>query len=206
MASQSQKKLERLLEKAEELFWKYGYNGVSVDQIANEAGISKMTIYKHFPSKEDLFIEVLIKYSKYHINIIMDVLSKNHHTFEKIEYLYSYTLKLSSQIPAILTKDILERANVMNKLMAFKEEKSLDMWRYILEDGIQKGEIRPLDVDFVSQLLLNLPAAFALKSEFYTDEKKRLKLYESFFDFLKYGLLGSKVNQIEEREGTEDDK
>ena len=57
MANQSQKKFDRLMEKSKELFWKYGYNGVSVDQIAKEAGISKMTIYKHFSSKEDLLFK-----------------------------------------------------------------------------------------------------------------------------------------------------
>lgn len=194
MANQSQKKLERLRGKAEELFWKYGFNGVSVDQIAKEAGISKMTIYKHFPSKEDLFIEVLMDYSIYHTNKIMEAISDKDRTFDKIECLYTYMVQLSSQIPAILSKDIMERPNVLSKLIPFKEQKALAMWRYILEDGIQKGEVRPLDVEFASHFLLNLPAAFAAKTEYYTDENMRLKLYESFFDFLKYGLLGGKEN------------
>lgn len=203
MANQSQKKLDKLMEKAEELFWKYGYNGVSVDQIAKEAGISKMTIYKHFPSKEDLFIEVLINYSNYHTNIIMDSIGENNHTFEKIEYLYAYSLNLSHQLPPILTKDIMERSNVMNKLMAIKDEKAGALWRYILEDGMQKGEIRPLDVDFVANLLLHIPKIFVDKTDYYTDEQKRMELFESLFDFLKYGLLGSQENckKIEQREG-----
>ncbi|ATW28078.1 TetR/AcrR family transcriptional regulator [Candidatus Formimonas warabiya] len=208
MATQSQRKLERLLEKAEALFWKYGYNGVSVDQIAHEAGISKMTVYKHFPSKEDLFIEVLMKYSMVHTNKIMEIIGQNYHTFDKVECLYTYILQISRQTPAILSKDIMERPNVLAKLMPFKEQKTLEMWRYILEDGIRKGEIRPLDVEFVSNLLLHLPTAFAVKRDYYMDESKRLKMLNSFFDFLKYGLLGSieSPQQLKKEEGAEDEK
>jgi len=92
MANQSQKKLDRLMEKSEELFWKYGYNGVSVDQIAKEAGISKMTIYKHFSSKEELFIQVLMDYAIYHTNKTMEIIEGKYHTFDKIESLYTVSI------------------------------------------------------------------------------------------------------------------
>ena len=179
------------MKKAEELFWKFGYNGVSVDRIAAEAGISKMTVYKHFASKEDLFIQVLMDYAIYHTNNIMEALEEKYHTFEKIESLYTSSIELSGQFPAILAKDIMERPYVMNKLMAYKEEKSLTLWRYILEDGIKRGEIRPLDVDFVSKLLWHIPQIFVDNKDYYTDEGIRNRLFESLFDFLKYGLLGN---------------
>jgi AcrR family transcriptional regulator len=208
MANQSQKKFDRLMEKSKELFWKYGYNGVSVDQIAKEAGISKMTIYKHFSSKEDLFIQVLMGYAIYHTNKTMEIIEGKYHTFDKIESLYTVSIELSNQMPAILTKDIMERPHVMNKLMAFKEEKSLSIWRYILEDGIKKGEIRPLDVDFVSHLLWHIPKVFVDNKDYYTDEIKRGKLFKNLFDFLKYGLLGSEksLQHYGERESAVDSK
>src|SRR6185369_14118539 len=39
-------------------FLRDGY-GVSMDRIAEEAGVSKQTIYKHFASKEALFLEII---------------------------------------------------------------------------------------------------------------------------------------------------
>lgn len=189
MASQSQKKLKRLVEKAEELFWKYGYNAVSMDQIANEAGISKMTIYKHFHSKDDLFIETLINNTIYHMDIVMKEISREYHTLEKIESMYAYMLTVSKDLPANLIKDVMERPYVLEKIMEFKQKKVKAMWQYILEDGIKKGEIRPLNVEFVSHLLLNLPLAF-MQPDYLYEEKGRQWLYENFFDFMKYGLLG----------------
>lgn len=60
MLTQSEIKYRRLMEKAEELFVKRGYKAVTMDEIAKKAGISKMTIYGHFSSKEELFLEVVL--------------------------------------------------------------------------------------------------------------------------------------------------
>lgn len=191
MAGHSEKKLRKLLEKSEELFWKFGYNAVTMDQIAAEAGISKMTIYKHFHSKEDLYFEVLKNTITYHINKIMETIDEKYHTIEKIEFLYNYTMDLAKQYPVIVFKDIIEHKSLLEKVMAIKQEKTLPIWRLILEDGIRKKEIREMDIDFVSELLMNLPAAIK-NMDYFGDESKQLKLYESFFDFIKYGMLGSK--------------
>ena len=44
-----------ILEAAKRLFSKEGFAGVSMDQIAAEAGVSKLTVYSHFGDKEALF-------------------------------------------------------------------------------------------------------------------------------------------------------
>ncbi|PCE66279.1 TetR/AcrR family transcriptional regulator [Sediminicola luteus] len=45
---------EELLVKSAEMFLQYGFKTVTMDDIAQEMGISKKTIYKHFPNKESL--------------------------------------------------------------------------------------------------------------------------------------------------------
>ncbi len=44
-----------ILDAAKHLFANEGYAGVSMDQIAAEAGVSKLTVYSHFGDKEALF-------------------------------------------------------------------------------------------------------------------------------------------------------
>src|SRR3954462_4523603 len=48
-----------ILDSALEVFSKRGYNGASIDEIAQAAGISKALIYEHFPSKRDLHVSLL---------------------------------------------------------------------------------------------------------------------------------------------------
>jgi AcrR family transcriptional regulator len=49
----------RILASAAGLFASFGYNGVSTRDIASEAGVNEVTIYRHYPRKRDLYIAVL---------------------------------------------------------------------------------------------------------------------------------------------------
>jgi len=49
----------RILEAAENLFSRYGFDGVSIQRIATQAEVSKATIFHHFSSKQALYISVL---------------------------------------------------------------------------------------------------------------------------------------------------
>jgi AcrR family transcriptional regulator len=44
---------------ASRLFYQKGYRAVGVDTLAAEAGIGKMTLYRHYPSKDDLIVAYL---------------------------------------------------------------------------------------------------------------------------------------------------
>ena len=50
---------ERILEAATRLFLRDGFRAVGVDTIIAEAGVAKMTLYAHFPSKDDLIVAYL---------------------------------------------------------------------------------------------------------------------------------------------------
>lgn len=50
---------ERILEAAYDLFSRQGIAAVGVDTIVAEAGVAKMTLYRHFPSKADLALAFL---------------------------------------------------------------------------------------------------------------------------------------------------
>src|SRR2546426_9083940 len=50
---------ERLLRTAYELFRQNSLNTVGVDRIVAEADVAKTTLYRHFPSKDDLAVSVL---------------------------------------------------------------------------------------------------------------------------------------------------
>ncbi len=49
----------RVLETADRLFYEHGIRAVGVDRIIAEAGVAKMTLYSHFPSKDELILAVL---------------------------------------------------------------------------------------------------------------------------------------------------
>ena len=50
---------ERILESAYELFSRRGIRDVGVDEVIETAGVAKATLYRHFPSKDDLVLAFL---------------------------------------------------------------------------------------------------------------------------------------------------
>ena len=50
---------QRILDNAYELFSRRGIRAVGVDEVISRAGVAKATLYRHFPSKDDLVLAFL---------------------------------------------------------------------------------------------------------------------------------------------------
>ncbi len=62
---------ERILEAAEECFARYGFQKTSMEDIAREAGLSRRSVYRHFPDKAALFGEVAAARTRIFLDEIM---------------------------------------------------------------------------------------------------------------------------------------
>jgi TetR/AcrR family transcriptional regulator, mexJK operon transcriptional repressor len=58
-SGRSARKRRAILDAATEIFLRDGYLGTNMDEIAAASEVSKQTVYKHFVSKEALFIEIV---------------------------------------------------------------------------------------------------------------------------------------------------
>ena len=54
---------QRILDAALELISERGYNGTTTREIAKEAGVTEITLFRHFGTKENLFEELLKRFS-----------------------------------------------------------------------------------------------------------------------------------------------
>ena len=57
----AQSRRDHLIETALELFNDAGYHATGIDRILAEAGVAKMTLYKHFKSKNELILAALTR-------------------------------------------------------------------------------------------------------------------------------------------------
>ncbi|MBA3855212.1 MAG: hypothetical protein C0503_12420, partial [Gemmatimonas sp.] len=55
---------ERILAAARELFYRHGIRAVGVEAVAEAAGTNKMTLYRHFASKDALIAECMRQFAK----------------------------------------------------------------------------------------------------------------------------------------------
>ena len=58
-SGQTDAKRRAILQAGRAVFLKHGFGGTSMDAVAAAARVSKMTVYRHFGSKEDLFAGVI---------------------------------------------------------------------------------------------------------------------------------------------------
>lgn len=62
MKTKGEKTRHHIIQVAAELFWKNSYQGVNTNTISNAAGVNKATLYRYFPSKEDIALAAIKNY------------------------------------------------------------------------------------------------------------------------------------------------
>ena len=138
---------ERILIKAEELFMQFGIRSVSMDDIANNLGMSKKTLYQYYADKDELVDAVVDG----HIQIIQtdcvgcrqDARDAIHEIFITMERIME---EFNNMNPMVLFD--LEKFH-FNSYRRFKEHKDKFMAR-IIRDNIEwgiKDEIYRLDMN-----------------------------------------------------------
>ncbi|MCT4622910.1 MAG: TetR/AcrR family transcriptional regulator [Schleiferiaceae bacterium] len=78
------KSQQAIIEAARTLFWKYGVKKVSVEEIAKEAGVSKMTFYRGFKNKIDIVNSLLVQISEKGMQDYKAIMNSNMSFTEKV--------------------------------------------------------------------------------------------------------------------------
>lgn len=189
MAVQSKVKYRRLMEKAKELFIQFGYKAVSMDQIAEAAGISKATIYNYFPSKEELFVKVMRDIADEAYRDLDNHLNNTDGAIAKIDVLINFSMEKLNQFSLAFYRDIMTNPYITSKIMAIKKQKAREIFENIIKTGIKNGEIRDVDVEFLVTLLnIMIDGILNNFSDIINDKEQIKDFCEKFYDFLKYGL------------------
>lgn len=74
---------EKIIDKAGNMFLKYGFKSVTMDDIASEMGISKKTIYKYFDNKDHLVDETVSYVHETIDEVIENITSQNLNAIEE---------------------------------------------------------------------------------------------------------------------------
>lgn len=81
---------EEILEKCFDLFARSGFQGITMREIGKELKISTGTLYHYFPSKEEIFRQMLFQLSQKQVLILSERFSRTKSFEEKIQYLIQH--------------------------------------------------------------------------------------------------------------------
>ncbi len=85
---------KRLLDAAEEVFVRDGYEGAQLDAIATAAGRSKGAVYTHFKSKEDLFLALFEHRTRRHVERLLTGLKEDSNRTQRLETFRQFYIEL----------------------------------------------------------------------------------------------------------------
>ncbi len=66
---------QRLLETASELFYREGIRAIGVDTIVERSGVGKATLYRHFPTKDDLIAAYIEQEDRAHLQWFDEIIA-----------------------------------------------------------------------------------------------------------------------------------
>jgi AcrR family transcriptional regulator len=102
---------EKLLASAHEMVGRDGYDGASIERIAEEAGFSKGAFYSNFNSKEDIFLQLLEHNAGHDVIELEDRLGGIDDPLEIIESLSEWAnARASDQRWGVLAIEMMRRA------------------------------------------------------------------------------------------------
>ena len=143
---------------AERLFGEKGYRGVSIDEIARAAGVSKGLVFYHFTSKKAL-VEHILKDGVTTLLIRWDAITQSGESGrDKLRAAVEACLDIFNSRPYLLRIAFFEaifEEEMKDILFNISEEIMLRIDR-LLKDGIAKGEFRPVDSRMAANLLLGM--------------------------------------------------
>ncbi len=168
-----------MLSAALEVFFKYGYKRVSMNEIAEAAGISRPGLYLHFSSKEEVFRAAMLQFADGLIEEISKGLPSRKTIEEKVLYVFEvwtvqrFDLALNSPEAKEISDSSYEFAR---EALAKSYEKLESILASILKGRVKsKGNKRALSPEKLAHLLTSAVRGFKLVAKSATELRKLIQ-------------------------------
>ncbi len=175
----SDEKRQRILAAALGVFFKYGYQRVSMNEIAAAAGISRPGLYLHFSSKEEIFRAAIVQFADGLIEEIIKGLQSRKTIEEKVRYAFEvWTVQRFD-----LTRKSPEAKEISDSSYEFAREaldESYEKFESVLA-SILKGQVKPsgnkktLSAEKTAHILTSAVRGFKLVAQSATELRKLIQ-------------------------------
>ena len=149
----------RILTAAGRLFWKKGYLGTSIDEIAKGADVNKATIYYYFKDKASILNELISIPLKELINQALPIAQMNLMPDKKLEALVASHIAWQASHPGIAGIGHVERKNLpahaYRRYIRMRDDYE-EIIRKTIEDGVRQGAFNCKEVRLATMFALGL--------------------------------------------------
>jgi AcrR family transcriptional regulator len=189
---------EKIINKASDLFLTLGFKSVTMDDIANELGISKKTIYVHFPNKTRLVestIMHMFETISYGINCICE-LKKN-----PIEEIYDIKNFVRDHLKNEKSSPQHQLQKYYPQIFESLKEKQFKLMNECVKENLSRGiELKlyrsNLNKDFIARIYFNNMIAIKNTDLFPLKHFSMNTLMENFLEYHVRGISTEKGNKV----------
>lgn len=181
---------ERIRQKADELFRKYGIRSVTMDEIATQLGMSKKTIYQYYADKDQLVDAVAIDEIHYSQECCLKDAEVSANAIEEIFRVMEFVeVMFRSMNPSMLHD--LEKYHPLGykKFLEHKNKFLFEMIKRNIERGISEELYRPeIDVEIMARFRIESMMLLFKPELFPTSKFNLVKLHQEILEHFLYGL------------------
>ncbi|HMG68096.1 MAG TPA: TetR/AcrR family transcriptional regulator [Chitinophagaceae bacterium] len=189
---------ERILEKAHELFMRYGVRSVSMDDIAAQLGMSKKTLYQYYTDKEELVDVVLSALLEKNRNECFADRQNAENAVHEIFQVFDMIQDMFSNMNPSIVFD-LEKYHppVYKKLQQHKKVFMYQMIKQNLERGIKEELYREeINVDILTRFRIE-SMMLGFNSEIFPNNRTHLvSIQQEILEHFLYGLATVKGQKL----------
>lgn len=139
---------EAILAAARRLVAAGGYRNAPITAVAAEAGVSTGLIYRHFPSKADLFVEVLTAAVEHELDILSAIADGPQPAAVRLQQAVASFVRRALAGPALAYAFIAEPVDPEVEAERIRCRRLFgDVFKRILGDGVRSGEFPTQDLD-----------------------------------------------------------
>lgn len=182
---------EEIMKAAAILFSQKSYHDVTVDQIAEEVGVAKGTIYLYFESKENLYLGILEHTHETIESILVKEIEKNDHAPQKLKKVLILIFQFYFQnrdVLRILTRD---ETRLIQEHYEFTERwrhRRIKLYRKILEKGIKEGSFRSANTELMALIIFGLVGSVM---SYHPKDMTAGEIAEEVFSMISEGIMAS---------------
>ncbi len=144
----------RILDAALDVFSSKGYHDTRIDEIAEQSGTSKGSIYFHFPNKERLFLALTDQFADLLERRVTEAIQQEREGIQRVRVALETVLATFGKYrrPAkLLLVQAVGLGNVFEKKRLEINDRFADMIRKYLDEAVTVGDIPPVDTDIIAQ-------------------------------------------------------
>jgi AcrR family transcriptional regulator len=144
-----EQKRENIMKAALKIFSQKGFSPAALDEVAQEAGIAKGTLYLYFKDKEDLFCSTILNVIDDLANFLREHIDEKMGPIQVLESIAYHQLQFFSQnrdvygiFQTLINDNLLCSHKRLFSLLLEKKQELIDYETSIVERGKRKGVIR----------------------------------------------------------------